>query len=46
MTASLKRLGELEGDFRIFPGHNEFTTLEQERATNPYLKMAMEGTAL
>ncbi len=46
MTASLKRLGELEGDFRIFPGHNEFTTLEQERATNPYLKMAMEGTVL
>ena len=46
MMASLKRLGELEGDFRIFPGHNEFTTLEQERATNPYLKMAMEGTAL
>ena len=46
MTASLKRLGELEGDFRIYPGHNEFTTLEQERATNPYLKMAMEGTVL
>ena len=43
MMASLRRLGELEGDFRVFPGHNEFTTLDRERETNPYLKMAMEG---
>lgn len=43
MAASLKRLGELEGDFILYPGHGEFTTLERERAANPYLKMAMEG---
>ena len=38
---SLKRLGKLEGDYRVFPGHNEFTTLERERQTNPYLREAM-----
>ncbi len=43
MAASLKRLGELPGDFRLYPGHGEDTTLSAERATNPYLKMAMEG---
>lgn len=42
MWDSLKRLGELEGDFRVFPGHEGFTTLQRERETNPYLKMAME----
>ena len=43
MMASLKRLGELEGDFRVFPGHNGFTTLDRERQRNPYLRQAMEG---
>ena len=38
---SLKRLGELEGDYRVFPGHSEFTTLNRERQTNPYLREAM-----
>ena len=46
MIASLGRLGKLEGDFRVFPGHNEFTTLEAERSNNPYLKMALEGMGL
>lgn len=41
MMASLKRLGDLEGDLRVFPGHNEFTTLDRERQGNPYLKMAI-----
>ena len=41
MEQSLRRLGELEGDLRVFPGHNEFTTLERERETNPYLREAM-----
>ncbi len=43
MAVSLKRLGELAGDFRLYPGHGEDTTLSAERASNPYLKMAMEG---
>ena len=38
---SLKRLGTLQGDYRVFPGHSEFTTLERERQTNPYLREAM-----
>lgn len=42
MMASLRRLGQLEGDYRVFPGHEGFTTLERERQTNPYLKMALE----
>lgn len=42
MLESLKRLGELEGEFRVFPGHNGFTTLGRERETNPYLREAME----
>ena len=41
MMASLKRLAELEGDLRVFPGHNEFTTLDRERQGNPYLREAM-----
>lgn len=43
MMASLRRLGELEGDFRVFPGHNDFTILSRERQSNPYLRQAMEG---
>ncbi|MBO5727851.1 MAG: MBL fold metallo-hydrolase, partial [Oscillospiraceae bacterium] len=41
MLASLKRLGQLEGDFRVLPGHDVSSTLEQERKTNYYMKMAM-----
>lgn len=41
MMASLQRLGKLEGDLRVFPGHNGFTSLQQERETNPYLREAM-----
>ena len=41
MAESLKRLGELEGVLRVFPGHNEFSTLEAERQGNPYLREAM-----
>ena len=41
MLASLKRLGELEGDYKVLPGHEAFTTLERERQSNPYLRQAM-----
>ena len=34
---SLNRLKELEGDFRVFPGHGLATTLERERSYNPYM---------
>ena len=38
MRKSLKKLWALPGDYRVFPGHAEDTTLEQERKTNPYLR--------
>ncbi len=34
MKASLERLYALEGDYIVYPGHNEFTTLENERKFN------------
>ena len=41
IMASLKRLGELEGDFHVCPGHGETSTLDRERKVNPYLREAM-----
>lgn len=35
---SLKKLSELDGDFTVYPGHNETSTLSFERKNNPYLK--------
>ena len=41
MLASLARLGRLEGDYKVCPGHGPMSTLERERQTNPYMKQAM-----
>lgn len=41
MHASLRRLGTLEGNLNVLPGHGEATTLERERRANPYLREAM-----
>lgn len=41
IMASLKRLGQLEGNFHVLPGHMGTSTLEEERKYNPYLRMAM-----
>ena len=41
MIASLRRLGELEGDLYVYPGHGDASTLDHERRTNPYLREAM-----
>lgn len=41
MLASLKRLVELPGDFRVFPGHEGPTTLEQERKNNYFVREAL-----
>lgn len=40
MNASLARLAALEGDFRVLPGHEEGSTLEEERRGNPWLRAA------
>lgn len=41
IMASLKQLGELEGDFHVCPGHDRTSTLERERKYNPFLLEAM-----
>lgn len=41
MRRSLARLGRLEGDYTVLPGHGEDSTLDYERRTNPYLREAM-----
>ena len=40
---SLRRLYELEGDYQVFPGHEEQSTLEQERKNNYYMRMATKS---
>jgi len=43
MMSSLKRLHDLAGDFRVFPGHEGFSTLEAERAGNYYMREAVKS---
>lgn len=38
MMASLKRLSELEGEYRVCPGHDRQTTLSFEKENNPCMK--------
>ena len=40
MRASLKKLAALDGDMPVYAGHNEPTTLETERQTNPFMNDA------
>lgn len=42
ILSSLRRLGRLEGDLAVYPGHMEPSTLERERMWNPYLQQAMQ----
>ena len=43
MSRSLRRLGALEGDLKVLPGHMDASTLDHERKYNYYLKEAMKG---
>lgn len=38
MLNSLRKLAALAGDFTVFPGHGESTTLDFERNNNPYVR--------
>ncbi len=40
---SLKKLANLKGDYKVYPGHFQSTTLEAERKNNPYMKMAQKA---
>lgn len=42
MLKSLKRLKNLEGDYKVYPGHNISTTLDEERVKNRYLKRDLD----
>ncbi len=35
---SLAKIGELEGDYKVYPGHEEETTLDFERQYNRYMR--------
>ena len=39
---SLVKLYETEGDFAVCPGHEGASTLNEERETNPYMRMALK----
>ncbi len=43
MLKSLKRLHDLAGDYQVLPGHDDFSTLEEERRCNGYMA---EGVAV
>ncbi len=41
MSASLKKLAELKGDWDVYAGHGEATRLSFEKEFNPYIKEVM-----
>ena len=38
LFASLERIGRMEGEYDIYPGHGEMTTLSYEKRNNRYLR--------
>ena len=43
MMDSLARLGRLEGEYQVFPGHMDGSQLDREKEYNPYLRQALRG---
>ena len=41
ICTSLARLGKLEGDYHVLPGHGELSELSRERSYNSYMIQAM-----
>lgn len=41
MLKSLKKIAEIEGNFDVYPGHEQFSTLDEERKSNRYIRQAM-----
>ena len=44
MLQSLLRLDALEGNYEVYPGHMEYTSLDRERAFNYYITYAKNST--
>lgn len=42
LLGSLRRLSSFEGDFEVYPGHMDATTLDRERGVNYYVKYAVK----
>ena len=40
---SLKRLYDLEGNYIVYPGHDRVTSLDFERAHNPYMRECLKA---
>lgn len=38
MMSSLQKLKALDGEYKVYTGHNNLTTLDFERKNNPYMK--------
>lgn len=38
MMSSIQKLKALDGDYKVYTGHNSLTTLDFERKNNPYMK--------
>ena len=43
LLRSLKRLADLPGNYEVYPGHMDSTTLDRERRGNYYIKYAQEA---
>ena len=43
MLRSLARLGQLEGQYTVYPGHDSATDMDYERKYNPYMKQGMNA---
>ena len=43
ILCSLKRLAELPGQYKVYPGHDRPTDLDFERRMNPYMKQGLRG---
>lgn len=43
MLRSLRKLAELPGDYEVYPGHMEGSTLERERRFNMFIQQALQG---
>ena len=41
MAQSLRRLGQIEGEYTVYPGHMRSTILSREREYNPYIRQAL-----
>lgn len=42
MMSSVAKIASLKGDFKIYPGHGEMTTLEEEKKNNVYFRKVIK----